>query len=203
MSRGMLPAVGMVNSVMVPVGVIRPTLLPACSTNQMLPSGPSVMPTGALLAVGIVNSPTTTPAVLTSPILFPPRSVNQRLPLAPFAMSKGVLAAVGTGNSAIEAASNWRPSRFSTEGCRRRRSELRWATRCGVETGLKDSGEAKHRLPILSSGVERERTAPYAEKIVLRPAGLPWGRIRDDRVLEVLDQLSSSLVMPSTRKAAA
>src|SRR5207248_1326175 len=51
MPWGKLFAVGIGNSVIVPVDVIRPILLPLDSTNHMLPSGPSVMPMGALFGV--------------------------------------------------------------------------------------------------------------------------------------------------------
>src|ERR1041385_526244 len=42
----------MSNSVIVPEGVIRPILLPVCSVNQRLPSGPAVIPMGRLPGVG-------------------------------------------------------------------------------------------------------------------------------------------------------
>ena len=38
---------------------MRPILLPACSVNQRLPSGPAVIPAGSLFAVGVENSVTT------------------------------------------------------------------------------------------------------------------------------------------------
>lgn len=41
---------------MVPLGVMRPILLPPASVNQRLPSGPAVMPWGRLSVVGIGNS---------------------------------------------------------------------------------------------------------------------------------------------------
>src|SRR5438045_3145008 len=44
------------NSVMAPAGVILPTLLPLCSMNQRLPSGPAVIASGPLPAVGTANS---------------------------------------------------------------------------------------------------------------------------------------------------
>jgi hypothetical protein len=49
MPVGLLPALGMANSVTCPAGVIRPMLLPARSVNQRLPSGPVVMPQGRLV----------------------------------------------------------------------------------------------------------------------------------------------------------
>ena len=45
---GTLSAVGIGNSVIVPLGVIRPILLPLSAVNQRLPSGPAVIPTGLL-----------------------------------------------------------------------------------------------------------------------------------------------------------
>src|SRR5438128_1263642 len=58
MPPGTLLLVGMTNSVMVPVGVIRPMLLPAAlySVNQRLPSGPRVISLGPLPLVGTGNS---------------------------------------------------------------------------------------------------------------------------------------------------
>src|SRR5579864_4901691 len=47
---------GVVNSVTVPVGVIRPILCPCCSANQRLPSGPTVIPKGSPELVGTENS---------------------------------------------------------------------------------------------------------------------------------------------------
>jgi hypothetical protein len=41
---------------MVPSRVMRPILLPACSVNQRLPSGPAVMMFGVLAGVGTGNS---------------------------------------------------------------------------------------------------------------------------------------------------
>ena len=45
---GMLPAVGMANSVTMPAVVIRPILLHRFSVNQRLPSGPAVIPWAAV-----------------------------------------------------------------------------------------------------------------------------------------------------------
>ena len=44
------------NSLIAPLGEMRPILFPASSVNQRLPSGPAVMAMGALLAVGTANS---------------------------------------------------------------------------------------------------------------------------------------------------
>jgi hypothetical protein len=60
--NGPLFAVGIVNSVIVPVGVIRPILSPLVSVNHTLASAPAAIPNGELPAVGIVN-PVGEPAV--------------------------------------------------------------------------------------------------------------------------------------------
>ena len=44
MPTGLLLAVGMGNSVILPVGVMRPTLFSTILVNHMFPSGPAVMP---------------------------------------------------------------------------------------------------------------------------------------------------------------
>ena len=64
---------------MEPEGVIRPILLPCSSANQTLPSGPVVIPAGALAGVGSGNS-VMVPAGVIRPIALPDHSVNQRLP---------------------------------------------------------------------------------------------------------------------------
>jgi hypothetical protein len=70
MSDGRLPAVIPAgNSVIAPVGAIRPTLLPSRSVNQTLPSEPAVIPRGIALAVGMVNS-LIVPFGVMRPILF-------------------------------------------------------------------------------------------------------------------------------------
>jgi hypothetical protein len=51
MPYGRLPEVGVEYSVILPTGVIRPTLLTLNSVNQRLPSGPEVMSIGPLLLV--------------------------------------------------------------------------------------------------------------------------------------------------------
>jgi hypothetical protein len=69
MPKGLLLAVGTVNSVTVPLVVIRPILLLLSSVNHNFPSGPVAMLTGSLLAVRPVNS-VTVPLVVICPILF-------------------------------------------------------------------------------------------------------------------------------------
>src|ERR1700676_5350622 len=66
--KGKTLEVGSANSVMVPVGVMRPILLPSDSVNQRLPSGPAVIPAGPLLEVGSANS-VTVPVGVMRPIL--------------------------------------------------------------------------------------------------------------------------------------
>src|SRR4051812_22009593 len=73
----------MANSVITPAGVIRPILLAWLSENQRLPSGPSVIRAGWLLAVGTVNSVTVPPGKFNLPILFADCSVNHKLPSGP------------------------------------------------------------------------------------------------------------------------
>ena len=79
--------------------LVRPIWFPTDSANQMLPSGPAVMPSGALSAVGIGNSVTVPIGVpgwatgLMRAMLLPSRSVNQRLPSAPAVMPVGALLA--------------------------------------------------------------------------------------------------------------
>jgi hypothetical protein len=72
---GLLDAVGIGYSVMVPAVLIRPILLPSNSVNQSAPSGPAVMPPGSLEAVGIGYS-LSVPAVPIRPILSLVDSVN-------------------------------------------------------------------------------------------------------------------------------
>ena len=55
-AKGPLLAVGIENSVMTPVGVIRAILLPWNSGNHRLPSGPVTMSCGWLANVGTGNS---------------------------------------------------------------------------------------------------------------------------------------------------
>src|SRR2546430_1940861 len=116
-----LPGVATANSVMSPVGVIRPTLLPQDSVNQRLPSGPAVMPSGLLLPLGGQlrlggrGNSVITPAGVSRPKLLPPFSVNQRLPSGPTVMLSGPLSDVGLesgGNSVITPAGVTRPIRL-------------------------------------------------------------------------------------------
>src|SRR5437763_734208 len=79
---------------------MHPILLPPCSVNQRLPSGPAVIPSGPLPYVGRGNS-VIMPLVLMRPILLPSGSVNQRLPSGPAVIPHGPLADVGTGNSVM------------------------------------------------------------------------------------------------------
>jgi hypothetical protein len=90
----------------VAVGGMLPTRLlspPATSVNHSFPSGPTVMPDGETLAVGIgISSPAPiTPAVVIRPILLPKFSVNHSRPSGPATIPRGVLLAVGIGYSVI------------------------------------------------------------------------------------------------------
>src|ERR1035441_2195555 len=84
MRRGVLDGVGIVNSVIVPDGVIRPILLPVYSVNHRLPSKPAVIAArvATLLAVGTGNS-MMAPVVVMRPILLAAISTNHRLPSGP------------------------------------------------------------------------------------------------------------------------
>src|SRR5215471_4341661 len=105
------------NSVIVPLGVLRPILLPSCSANQRLPSGPTVMPVGPLLALGRANSVILPPLVM-RPILLlllhaklesRTHAVNQRAPSGPAVMPVGPLLALGRANSVICPSGAMRP----------------------------------------------------------------------------------------------
>ena len=73
---------GIGNSLIVPLGVIRPILSPCASVNQTLPSGPAAIAYGKLFAVGIGNS-LIVPLGVIRPILSTSASANQRLPSDP------------------------------------------------------------------------------------------------------------------------
>src|SRR5882757_4337839 len=79
-----LPPDGTGNSVMVPVGVMRPILRVSFSVNQTLPSGPLTIPHALLAFVGMAHS-VNVPVGVIRPILLPVLfcSVNQRLPSGP------------------------------------------------------------------------------------------------------------------------
>ena len=98
MPFGLLLAVGVGNSVIVPVGVIRPILFAVFSVNHRLPSEPDVMAVGLLLAVGIGNS-VTLPVGVIRPMLFACCSVNHKLPSEPDVIPHEFVLAVGIGNS--------------------------------------------------------------------------------------------------------
>src|SRR5512135_6752 len=81
--------------------VTRPILLPFCSVNQRLPSGPAVIPVGPLLAVGSGPNSVMMPAGVIRPILLPFCSVNQRLPSGPAVIPVGRLVGVGSGPNSV------------------------------------------------------------------------------------------------------
>src|SRR5581483_9315008 len=83
---------------MLPLGSILPIRFALDSVNQMLQSGPRVIPSGTLFPVGVENSETI-PSVVIFPILLPVPSVNQMFPSVPSASSVGAPLAVKTGNS--------------------------------------------------------------------------------------------------------
>src|SRR5436309_2401970 len=95
-------------SVICPAGVIRPMLFPLTSVNHRLPSGPAVIPRGALTAVGTGNS-VIDPAVVIRPIWLPPISVNHRLPSGP--------AVIHHGEESVVGMMNWR-NRLASETAR-------------------------------------------------------------------------------------
>src|SRR5215467_9852404 len=97
------------NSVIVPLGVMRPILLPSSSANQRLPSGPAVMAIGVPGEVGMGNS-VIVPLGVMRPILLPSCSANQRLPSGPAVMALGLPGEVGMRNSEIV------PFRCAVEG---------------------------------------------------------------------------------------
>src|SRR5215469_8912653 len=81
MSTGVMPEL-IGNSVMKPVGVIRPILADVSSVNQRLWSGPAAIESGCADAVGSGYS-VATPAVVMAPMLLLPASVNQTRPSEP------------------------------------------------------------------------------------------------------------------------
>src|SRR3954454_2267763 len=88
----------MENSVIVPLGWMRPSLLAADSVNHRLLSGPTVSEPGRALPVGTVNS-VRVPSGVTRPILLPVNSVNHVAPSGPATTPAGWLFGVGTRNS--------------------------------------------------------------------------------------------------------
>lgn len=81
------------NSVIAPVGVTRPILLPANSVNQRLPSAPVVITRGSALRVGRVHS-LTPPEGVIRPTLLALISANQTFPSGPELSPCGQAAAV-------------------------------------------------------------------------------------------------------------
>src|SRR5262245_56550437 len=89
-----VPPVGAGSSTMAPDAKTTPTLGANASTNQRLPSGPTLIPDGAAPAVGTGNS-LMTPSVVIRPTLLPAPSVNQRFPSGPATMARVSLFSVG------------------------------------------------------------------------------------------------------------
>src|SRR5579871_1219060 len=111
MRKGLLPGVGVENSLICPAGVMRPILLVVQfplssnthSVNQRLPSGPLVMPI-ALSPCGRGNS-VSFPAGVMRPIW--PFSPNQRLPSGPVVICVG---SFGAANSVMVPAGGGPPA---------------------------------------------------------------------------------------------
>src|SRR5256712_9489964 len=99
MPLGLLPAVGMANSVNVPLRVTRAMLLPPYSVNHRFASGPAVMKLGVLFAVGTGNSVSAPDGVIRP--MRPASSANHRLPSGPGVIPAKTLPAVGNGNSVM------------------------------------------------------------------------------------------------------
>src|SRR5262249_22029377 len=91
MLEGALEAVGSVNSVIAPAGVILPILfaVAANSVNQRLPSGPVVIPAGKLLVVGMNVSPKPAPAAAPRLFFSPLFSTTHSAPSGPAVMPSG------------------------------------------------------------------------------------------------------------------
>ena len=78
--NGLLPGeMPVLNSVICPAGVMRPIWPASVSENQILPSGPSAMPSGPAFSVGTANS-SSVPAGVMRPILLAFFCANHRLP---------------------------------------------------------------------------------------------------------------------------
>jgi hypothetical protein len=75
---------------------MRPILPASSSVNQTLPSGPTVMPSGLLLAVGIPNPLVKLPLGVMRPMAPALNSVNQGMPSSPVVMMLGSPQARGT-----------------------------------------------------------------------------------------------------------
>src|SRR5260370_25531169 len=97
---------------------MRPILLAFSSVNQRdLPSGPAVMPSGLLLAVGMPKNPVKLPLGVMRPMALPSNSVNHRLPSGPAVMPSGPQPAedpqdLGRGTSAMMPAAVMPPILF-------------------------------------------------------------------------------------------
>ena len=96
---GALLFVGIGNSVIVPLVVMRPILLPCSSVNHSAPSGPNTIDhgRGIRLLVGRANS-VMAPVVVMRPILLPKNSVNHSAPSGPAVIALGLVEGEGIGN---------------------------------------------------------------------------------------------------------
>ena len=87
---------------------MRPIRLPSNSVNHRLPSGPAVIPSGALPSLIPSENSVTTPLGVMRPMRFPARparlnSVNQRLPSGPAVMPAGELPALMPARNSVTA----------------------------------------------------------------------------------------------------
>ena len=93
-------AVGIVNSLAIPAGVIRPMPWLTRGVNHRLPSGPATMYSGPQAGVNVLNS-VIAPVGVIRPILLAAYSVNHKLPSGPAVMPRKSLPALGTANSPV------------------------------------------------------------------------------------------------------
>jgi hypothetical protein len=98
-ARGWLSGVGIGNSAISPVGVMRAICPARCSENQMLPSAPSAMMRGELSSVGTSNSTRPEPSGFMRPMRLPLLCVNQTVPSGASEIVVGPLAGCGSVNS--------------------------------------------------------------------------------------------------------
>ena len=96
------------NSVMSPLTVSRPILLPASSVNHKFPSRPAVIDCGIAFGVGILNS-VMWPSTPILPIWLAPDSVNHSAPSGPAAIEVGAAFGFDSGYSLAVPPSSMRP----------------------------------------------------------------------------------------------
>src|SRR5882757_7698185 len=101
----------LLNSVTVPLGVIRPIRWWSSSVNHRLPSEPAAIPTGLLSVVIRPLNSVMAPLGVIRPIRSLDCSVNHTLPSRPVVIPKGRLWAVGIGYSVMAPSGEIRPIR--------------------------------------------------------------------------------------------